>query len=240
MAQVAGLAVLGEARSRSRSRSRLRVAVAVAVAVAGRLVGSLGLAVARGERAIERAWYPDGLAEPRYKAASLVTVRQWLQARGLEDEFVAALSPEAVEPYRRLAASDWIPVGLADQLYAAAAPLLHPRAAYPARLLGTDLAHDHLRGIYRFALRVMTVQFAMDQTGRLWRVYNDTGALEMSRVGPRSSRAVLTGYPGYPPTVRETLAGYIVGTIEVAGALDVRVSVVEGAGGQFAFLATWR
>ena len=28
----------------------------------------------------------------------------------------------------------------------------------------------------------MTVQFAMDQTGRLWRVYNDTGALEMSRV----------------------------------------------------------
>ena len=49
-------------------------------------------------------------------------------------------------------------VGLADQLYAAAAPLLHPRAAYPARLLGTDLAHDHLRGIYRFALRVMTAE----------------------------------------------------------------------------------
>lgn len=194
----------------------------------------------RAERALPRAWYRRCLPEPRYKAASLVTIRRWLQGQGLEEEFVGALTPEAADQYRRLVASEWIPVHLADQLYAAAAALLHPRTAYPARLLGADLARDHLRGIYRFALRVVSVQFVMAQTGRLWSMYNDTGALEISRSGPRSCRALLTGYPGYPPAVREALAGYIVGAIELTGAVDARVSVVEGVGGQFAFLATWR
>lgn len=179
------------------------------------------------------------MPEPRYKAASLVTVRQWLRERGLEEAFLASLPPDSVEPYRKLAASDWIPVSLAERVYASAAPLLHPKAAFPARLLGADLARDHLRGIYRFALRVMTVQFAMEQTARLWRMYNDTGSLSIVSSGPRSSRGLLTGYPGYPPSVRDTLAGYIGGTIEVTGANQVHVSV-EVQGDEVAFLVTWR
>ncbi len=180
------------------------------------------------------------MSEPRYKAASLVTVRQWLQAKGLEDAFVERLAPEHVEAYRRLVASEWIPIGLADHLYSVAAPLLHPHVAHPGRVLGAELARDHLGGIYRFALRVVTVQFAMAQTARLWRMYNDTGVLEISRSGPRSSRALLTDYPGYPPAVRETVAGYIGGTLELTGAEGVRVSVVDSPKGEVAFVATWR
>jgi hypothetical protein len=179
------------------------------------------------------------MSEPRYKAASLVTVRQWLRDRGLDERFRASLEPAVVERYDRLLATEWVEVSIADAIYAAAAPLLHPDEPLAVRRLGRELAHDHLRGIYRFLFRFMTVEFAVQQTARLWRMYNDTGTLSVVESRPQSLRAVLTGYPGYPAAVRESLAGYLVGGIELTGAKGVRVSVTE-TGTDATFHVTWR
>jgi hypothetical protein len=175
-----------------------------------------------------------------YKGASLVSLRQMLQLAAAEEPFLAALAPADRDHYRRLTATEWVPVELAGRLYAGAAPLLYPGQLGPVRLLGRDLARDHLRGIYRFVLRLMTVQFVADQTGRLWRMYNSRGSLVIERVAGDSLRMVLIDYPDYPAVVRESLAGYIAGTIELTGAVQVRVAIQEDDPTRYAFVTTWR
>jgi hypothetical protein len=180
------------------------------------------------------------VAKHLYKAASLVSVRQMLQRADLEQRFLSELSELEEAEYRRLTATDWVHVALADRVYAAAAPLLFPAQREPVRLLGRELARDHLRGIYRFVIRFVTVPFVVAQTGRLWRMYNSEGALSMQEVGDRKLSAVLTGYPEYPSAVRQSLAGYIVGAIELTGAKDVRVTVDDQDPKAYCFTATWR
>lgn len=184
------------------------------------------------------------MAEPgpgsSYKGASLVSLRQMLQLAHLEERFLEALDAADRDDYRRVTATDWVPVALAGRLYAAAAPLLYPGQIGPVRLLGRDLARDHLRGIYRFVLRLVTVQFVLDQTGRLWRMYNGRGELLVERVHERTVRMVLVGYPDYPPVVRESLIGYIVGAIELTGAREVRVVTDDADPTRVIFTASWR
>lgn len=175
-----------------------------------------------------------------YKGASLVSLRQMLQIALVEERFLEALDDADRDHYRRVTATDWVPVGLAARLYAAAAPLLYPGQVHPVRLLGRALARDHLRGIYRFVLRLVTVQFVLDQTGRLWRMYNGRGELLVERVHERTVRMALVDYPDYPVAVRESLVGYISGAIELTGAHEVRVVTDDADPMKVTFTASWR
>jgi hypothetical protein len=180
------------------------------------------------------------MAGSLYKGASLVSLRQMLQGASVEERFLEALGPTDRESYQRLTATDWVPVAFAGRLYATAAPLLYPGQVAPVRLLGRDLARDHLRGIYRTMLRLATVQFVADQTGRLWSVYNGRGTVVVDRVREHTLRMVLHDYPDYPVVVRESLVGYILGAMELTGARDVRVIVDDAEPTRVVFTATWR
>lgn len=180
------------------------------------------------------------MAGSHYKGASLVSLRQMLQLAHLEERFLEALGAADRDAYQRVTATDWVPVALAGRLYAVAGPLIYPGQPNPVRLLGRDLARDHLRGIYRFVLRLVTVQFVVDQAGRLWSMYNGRGSLLVERVHERTVRMVLVDYPDYPLEVRESLVGYVAGTIELTGARGVRVVTDDADPTRVTFTASWR
>lgn len=175
-----------------------------------------------------------------YKGASVVSLRQALRARGLERAVADGLEPTVREHFEGALATDWMPVDEVATIYAIAAPLLHPDRALPVRALGRDLARTHLTGIYRVLLRLATAEMIVGQTARLWSTYNGKGALRVLSNKHGATRLVLEDYPEYPPVVRESLCGYIVGAVELTGAADVRVVAEEGPEGAWFFDVSWR
>ena len=77
------------------------------------------------------------------------------------------------------------------------------------------MADDHLEGVYRIMLRLAWRETVLDQTGKLWDRYHDTGTAEITRLA-------VAGYPDLPERRREKIAGYCGRTIELTGVGNVR------------------
>ncbi len=177
---------------------------------------------------------------PMYKGASLVVVRQSLRTTGREAQLLEAFTEDERDRYARTVATDWVPIAFAERVYAVAAPLLYPEAPLPVRALGREIARKHLNGIYKFALRFATVPFVVEQTARLWSMYNSAGRLTVVRTERQLLDFVLVEYPTYPAVVRESLAGYIVGTVELTGANNVHLQHDDADPNRWLFRVTWR
>lgn len=88
------------------------------------------------------------MTEDNYKGTGVVFVRSFMRSRGpeIEARVLARLSPEDAERYLRTLEFDWIPIATITRIFEAAAPLAFPGNADAMRLLGREMARDHLRG----------------------------------------------------------------------------------------------
>ncbi|MDP2270712.1 MAG: AraC family transcriptional regulator [Archangium sp.] len=160
-----------------------------------------------------------------YKAASLVTVRNMVRARGAE---LTTLPPADAATFRSLAPGDWVPYELATRIYDAASTALYDG---PMRVesLGRDLARDHLHGRYRTVVGPHSLEALVGATPTLWRLYNSVGALEVAQRAPRQLRFTVVDFPTYGEVMSRSLAGYIAGSVEQAVGTPVTTSRhVEG------------
>jgi len=178
---------------------------------------------------------------PLYKAAAVVSVRQQIRERDLASALYLRLSPAERAVFDDVTATEWMSVADAERIYVAAAPLLHAGRTQQVRLVGRDIARAHLNGLYRCILRAMTVPLLLEQTARLWGTYNRKGKLAaaVSDV-PRCAQVTLEGYPDYPAALRDVLAGYILGSIELTGARDGRVVHDDMDPARWRYTVTWR
>ena len=121
---------------------------------------------------------------PSYKAASLVTVRNMLRARGVT---LTGLSAADEATFASLAPGDWVPYALARSIYDAASRALY---AGPGRIeaLGRDLARDHLHGRYRAVVGEHSLEALIQAAPTVWQLYNSVGSLALTRRGPRHVR----------------------------------------------------
>lgn len=182
------------------------------------------------------------MTENNYKGTGAVFVRSFVRSRGPEVEarLLAKLSPEDGERYLRTLEFDWIPIATITRIFEAAAPLTFPGNADAMRLLGREMARDHLRGVYRFLLRVTTVAFVMTQTARLWRTYHRKGVAQLAEYNAKNMITfVISDYPDLPERFRECLCGYIAGTMELVGVREIRVHKF-GDSSQWQWRVAWK
>lgn len=177
-----------------------------------------------------------------YKGMALVLLRQWIRAAGpdVERRVLEQLTPDEQAVYASLVATAWVPVELATKLYVVASPLLYPKDPRPLRQVGRDLARENLRGVFRFVVRVISVQTLMDKTASLWRSFHERGVARTVRESERTIRFEVTDYPELPERMRETIVGWLGQAIELTGAQNVRVVKSDDDPHVWAWTATWR
>ncbi len=113
-----------------------------------------------------------------YKGIGVVFVRSALRGAGADAEtkVLTQLTAEERRVYEQTTASEWVSIEVASRLFELAAPVVHVGKVLPLRLLGRDLARDNMSGAYRVFLRVLSVEFILGQTARLWSTYHRHGS----------------------------------------------------------------
>lgn len=160
-----------------------------------------------------------------YKGTGVVFMRSLLQRQGnaVERRFLSQLAPQESEIYKQTLEFHWIPIEVITRFFEVAAPLVYPGDPNGLRRIGREMARDHLQGVYRIVLRVVTIEYIIERAARLWRTYHQTGTTRMERTGERLLHFVVVGYPELPSSFRECTCGYITGVLELAGAKDIHV-----------------
>lgn len=170
----------------------------------------------------------------------LVAVRRWVREAGQEERLVAALTPQEHASYRSLVATSWVPVETATKIYVIAAPLLYPSDPAPLRRVGRELARDNFRGVFRYLAQLSSVDGLVGKTAFLWRAFHDQGEASSERAGERHLRFVVSGYPGLPERMRETICGWLAHATELTGATSVSVTKSDEAELRYFWAVTWR
>lgn len=176
-----------------------------------------------------------------YKGTGVVFVRSLIRGRGeaLERRFLAALSEEERRLYGTTLEFHWIPIEVITRFFEIAAPLLFPGHADALRKIGREMAFDHLRGIYRIVLRVVTVEKVIEKSARLWSTYHQAGTAHLLREGPNRLIFSVRDYPDLPELFRESTCGYIAGVFELCGVRGIRVSRFEAKDRAWHFRMSW-
>jgi len=177
----------------------------------------------------------------QYKAMPLVVMRRSIRERSpdVEQALRDALGPDERAIYDTLVATAWIPLQLADRLYAVGAPLLYPSDPSPLQRVGRDLARENLSGVYRFVVRMLSVPTLVEKAATLWRNFHDTGVASIAHASPTSACFEVREHPTLPPHLRETVSGWIAQAVEMTGAQNVRV-IAEGDPACWTWSITWR
>lgn len=176
----------------------------------------------------------------RTKGTNVVSVRRLLQGAAVEEPVLAQLTPADLELYRETLAVGWVADTFIARLFAVAAPALYPKEPKPIRQLGRTIAQDNLTGVYRVMLRIVSIPFAIERAGSLWRTYNDTGEATITRFGDESrARMTISGYAGFPDECLEETAGYVEGVALLCGAKVADAHPSRPTPDSFAFEVTW-
>jgi hypothetical protein len=152
---------------------------------------------------------------------------------------LAALSEEERRVYASTLEFHWVSIEFITRLFEVAAPLVFPGRADGLRRVGREMAFDHLRGIYRIVLRVVTVEKVIEKSARLWSTYHQAGTAKLHRLGPKLLQFSVYDYPTLPELFRECTCGYIGGVFELCGVNDIRVSRMDESSRVWHFRMSW-
>ena len=176
-----------------------------------------------------------------YKGVGVLFVRRLLRESGpgIESAVKAALSEGERDLYDACTAGSWVPIEFVTKLAVEAAPRLFPAEDKPLDALGRALAVDNFSGVYAFMVRVMTVEFIVKQSARLWRLYHDAGRAQTRALGASELAYDIFEYADMPEDFRHYGAGFIAKLIEMTGAGDVVVEPRPLDGGDWGYRITW-
>jgi|JI10StandDraft_1071094.scaffolds.fasta_scaffold124918_2 uncharacterized protein (TIGR02265 family) len=176
-----------------------------------------------------------------YKGTGVVFMRERVGRAGpaIERLFLQQLTEEERETYLRTLEFHWVPIEVITRLFEVAAPLLHPGNPQGLRLLGKAMASDHLNGVYRIVMKVVSIDSIIEKSARLWHTYHRLGKTRVDRVGPKLLHFVVVEYPGLPENFQECMCGYISQVLELAGGTAVRVSHGAIGPGQWCWKLSW-
>lgn len=161
-----------------------------------------------------------------YKGSGVVFMRSFLQSRGaeIEERFLSVLTDAERQYYKTTLEFHWIPIEIINRFFEVAAPLSYPGRPDGVRRIGREMAFDHLRGVYRIVLRVITMDIVIEKSARLWSTYHKGGIAKHQWLGPKLLQFSIYDYPELPETFRECCCGYFAGVFELCGVKDIRVS----------------
>jgi hypothetical protein len=177
-----------------------------------------------------------------YKGAGIFILKKIFAQRGKEFEaaFLAKLPPETAQVYSRTLAFQWLPVETVAQFFIAAAGIIHRDLDQGLFEIGRQQSLDQLSGIYRPLLRVCTVNFAVQQSGRVWKNYFDQGVVTVTQNPVKKEvNFRLTDFPDLPRANRLVVGGFLVGVLELTNAKNVAVRHQDGEPQNWQWILTW-
>lgn len=180
-------------------------------------------------------------AIPRNKGTNYCHITKTLiRRRGgdLEARFLEQLTPEERRFHDTALATTWLDAAMASRLLARAGKLLFPAMKKPLYECGRLEAREHLStGVYRVLVPFLSVDMVVAQTAKIWSKYHDRGEARSERIGPGHTDVIVTGYPELSPELRDVVAGYVAGAMEIAGARAVHVTLDESDPDNWVFKA---
>lgn len=176
-----------------------------------------------------------------YKGTGVVFMRELMGRAGPEAQrrFLSQLSDTDKEVYLRTLEFHWVPIESITRLFETAAPILHPGHRSGLRLIGRAMANDHLNGVYRIVMRVISIDTIIERSARLWHTYHRMGKTRIERVATNLLHFLVSDYPGLPDNFQECMCGYIAQVLELAGAKDVLVSRSTLAPDRYCWKLSW-
>lgn len=93
--------------------------------------------------------------------------------------------------------------------------------------MGHFAAHAVFRGIYRFFVRLGSVEFVIKRAANVWRQFYTVGSLATERDGKNSVIITLHDFPEPNEELLRSLQGWFSGTAEVSGEKNVETTIVH-------------
>lgn len=157
----------------------------------------------------------------QYKGTNLVHVRTRLQAAGKAEEelFRSKMRPGDLLIYKQAMPVSWYPMDAVVRIFTEAVKILYPLNKKPFHALGYSQALDNLGGMYRMILTVVSPEFAVSQSARLWKTYFDTGETSIDSKpteipGEQNVTFIVRKYPQLPAPFLDIVEGFIHGVVE--------------------------
>ncbi|MEJ7730727.1 MAG: hypothetical protein WKG00_16105 [Polyangiaceae bacterium] len=138
-------------------------------------------------------------------------------------QLLEALDPGDRELWVGLVPVGWYDLGAYARLIRALDRLYGSADLGLVRDLGRFEAERDLTTIQRFFLKLVRPSMAIEQTGKYWSRFHDSGRWEMERRGDREVRGVLTGWGVVDEALCIELVSYLARTLELVGGKDVRM-----------------
>ncbi|MBN1594464.1 hypothetical protein JW933_00915 [candidate division FCPU426 bacterium] len=138
----------------------------------------------------------------------------------LAEHFYARLSPENAQTFKTALPLVGIPVITMTDILNAFADVFYPEKPDRIRHLGIVSAIDILQGTYKIFARILTTDFIFHRSNLIWRAYYNRGQIDLLELAKTRGHVVLKGCPDLTPTLREFVAGYILGILELCGAQE--------------------
>lgn len=183
---------------------------------------------------------PDGASQPKVKGTSMQGTVAALRARR---DLAEPLLPERLRHYLddRLLVASWYPEADFFELLGVLSHFAPKGAHDPWVWMGAESASVDLNGIYSAMVQKNNPWATLQRLPRLWKLYHDTGRVDVGYQGEGKSQVLITEYPFAHEHFCRHQAGYIQRMLELAGAAEPRVKVLRaGLGGHPArWLVTW-
>lgn len=160
------------------------------------------------------------------KGISLVSVRKEITNQGQDTlhRFIEALPEDLKTVFTGTFANEWIPLEKLSRTVDMAAKTLYPGDGQGLQRVGRIIALDHLRGVYKIFLRVVSVSFLMEQSAKLWRTYHSSGNARADNTNPgKQLQFIVSDYPDMPAAFRKSMCGYIAASVELTNAKNILV-----------------
>ncbi len=161
------------------------------------------------------------------KVAGVIFMRDLIKSRGeaVVNGYLKTLTQEDRNIYQNLLPINKLPIEQITRFYELAMPLLFPDKPLAEGLwqLGYQNAENDMKGLYRFILRVFSLETVIKQAAAIWKLYHEKGEASVQRVSAKNIKFLVKNYPEIPKSFREQLSGYISGLISLTGAKGIEV-----------------
>ncbi|MCD4813959.1 DUF2378 family protein [bacterium] len=153
--------------------------------------------------------------------------------------FLALLSETNRDIYEKSLPVTRVPIVEMSEILEAFAKVFYPGEPYPMRHLGAVSAKEILTGVYKIFARITTPAFIISRAPMIWKTYYDEGNVVMENVNAKSGTLTINNFPDLTVTLREFIAGYCVGALEIAGVKNIVIVKNESDPNQWKYDFRW-
>lgn len=154
--------------------------------------------------------------------------------------FIDQLTPEEKKFHENTLEISWLDADLVSRLLSKIGKIIFPDKTYPLRECGRLEAQDHLTGMYRILLKLLTVEMVMKQSAKIWKQYHDTGVASVVKKGDKHIALLVEDYAELTPELRDIVAGYCLGTVELTGVHGLDITIDDQDPQKWQFNITWK